>query len=255
MGSVLTTGSDVLHRECPVADDHGVLARHDAVVYLIKHAVPDLPLEERLVLVGLLSRQREVPRVEHDGTGVERLLVLGLGLGHKLPVMELACADVLDGHLVLLHLPPPLRRELLCHGTAYVDDVHLLDVGLEADVGQDPVLLADTLEVLQEPIARGPGRVEHRRDGVVLIELQVVSTVLGLQLRGRVRLVHPRGASDHGHAVEDHEVRIAPLEQQHGGLEAYVPRPDDCLGTFVLHALPLEALDPADKQLGPHLVG
>mmetsp|Transcript_60085 Transcript_60085/g.178906 ORF Transcript_60085/g.178906 Transcript_60085/m.178906 type:complete len:238 (-) Transcript_60085:541-1254(-) len=235
-------------------DDAGVLAGDLAVIHLVEHAVPDLAVKQVFVLVGLLPRNRQVAGVEHDGAAVKPRLVHSVGSRDELPMRELRHVNPLGGELVLLDHVPLLGGEHLRGGAADVVDVHLLDVRAELAVGQDAVLLAHLVEVLQEPVPRRPGRVEHGWDGVVLVKLKVVSTILGLQLGRGVRLVHPRGATNPVHPVEDDEVCVLLLQEDHRGLEANVPSPDDGLRVPVLHPGLLEALDPADGHLRPDLV-
>mmetsp|Transcript_66412 Transcript_66412/g.205749 ORF Transcript_66412/g.205749 Transcript_66412/m.205749 type:complete len:512 (-) Transcript_66412:2-1537(-) len=251
---VLAARAHVLHGEGAVADNAGVLARHHAVVHLVEHAVADLPLERKLVLVGLLPGERKVPRVEHDAGGVEGPLVHRLRVGLELAVLQLRHADVLDRELIPFHLPPVVHLEALHHAAGMVNEVHVLDVRAELHVGQDAVLLADLVEVLQEPVARGPRRVEHRGAGVLLVELQVVGAVLRLQLGGRVCLVHPGRAAYAEHAVEDHEVEVLARREEHGHAQADVAGADDHLRVGVLVRQPLEGLDALDGHLAHDLL-
>lgn len=76
----------------------------------------------------------------------------------------------------------------------------------------------------------------HRRPWqlVVLAVLQVVSAELGLQLRGAVRVLHPRHAADLPEAVDDGEGRDALAEVAQRLSEAHVPGTDDEDGVRVL---------------------
>mmetsp|Transcript_24578 Transcript_24578/g.70666 ORF Transcript_24578/g.70666 Transcript_24578/m.70666 type:complete len:287 (-) Transcript_24578:822-1682(-) len=167
---VLAACPHVLHREGAVAHDDGVLPRDQAVVHLVEHAVADLALELGLALVGLLPRQREVPWIEHDSGAVEDRLLRLVGLGHELPVVKLRQVDLGRGEPVLVDHVPLVRGERLRGRAGDIYEVHLLDVGAELAVGQDAVLLADLVEVLEQPVPRGPGRVEHAGDRIVLVE-------------------------------------------------------------------------------------
>mmetsp|Transcript_43466 Transcript_43466/g.117218 ORF Transcript_43466/g.117218 Transcript_43466/m.117218 type:complete len:537 (-) Transcript_43466:538-2148(-) len=252
---VLAACSHVLHGEGAVTNDDGILPRDDAVVHLIKHAIADFPLKLVLVLVSLLPRDRQIPWVKEDGTGVKDCLVLGLGSRLESSVVELRHLDGLGGELVLVDHVPLRGREHLGHCAGDVKEVHVLHVGAELAVRQNAVLLADRVEVLQEAVAGGPGRVEHRRQGVVHVELEVIGPELRLQLRGGVGLVHPGSPTDPRHAVKDDKVRVLLLEQDHGSLETNVPRADDGLWVLVLRPGLGEGLEANDSQLWPNLVG
>mmetsp|Transcript_67384 Transcript_67384/g.150941 ORF Transcript_67384/g.150941 Transcript_67384/m.150941 type:complete len:404 (+) Transcript_67384:439-1650(+) len=178
---ILAAGSYVLHRKGAVANNDGILSGDNAVVHLVKHAIADLAVKLVLTLVGLFSRDRQVPWVEEDCARVEICLILSICFGLELPVMELGNVDLLNGELVLVDHVPFVGGEHLGHAASDVKEVHILDVRLELAVRQDAILLANLVEVLQEPVAGGPRRVEHRRNGVVLVELKMVCTVLRLQ--------------------------------------------------------------------------
>mmetsp|Transcript_45703 Transcript_45703/g.136588 ORF Transcript_45703/g.136588 Transcript_45703/m.136588 type:complete len:368 (-) Transcript_45703:181-1284(-) len=248
----LTARSDVLDSKGSVTNDSHILAFDFLVVDLIEHGIPNVPVEDILAFVSLLPGQGQVSREHADAADVHRLLLpSGLRGGRQhLAVLQPALLHALGGELVPLDAQGLGAREL--PPTAH--DLHGLHVGVQADVGHDPDLVRDALKVIEERVAGRPGGREVRGDGELLPVGEVVGPVLRLQLRGAVRLVHPRGTADPEHAVEDDEVEVLPLVQKHRHPQADVPRADDGLGVAVLVRQPLERLDPLDRHVPGHLL-
>mmetsp|Transcript_72910 Transcript_72910/g.213629 ORF Transcript_72910/g.213629 Transcript_72910/m.213629 type:complete len:421 (-) Transcript_72910:249-1511(-) len=249
----LTAGTDVFHREGAMPNDRHGQALQEMVVNLIEHSVADVPLEVLLALVGLLPGQREVAREHADGPGVEllhRCLLVPCLLRHELPVPQPRFSHLLRPQLIPDHLqglrPGP--------GALVGDDVHLLDVGVERDVGHDSGFVDAALEHVEKCIARGPRGREEGGDRVVLAKAEVVGAVLRLQLGCGVRLVHPRGSANPVHAIEHAEVQLLPLNQEHCHAEAKVARPDDHLRVVILVRLAGEGFNALHKHVPVNLL-
>mmetsp|Transcript_66049 Transcript_66049/g.204437 ORF Transcript_66049/g.204437 Transcript_66049/m.204437 type:complete len:483 (+) Transcript_66049:552-2000(+) len=253
MHAKLAAGADVLHRESAVSHDRHVQALELVVVDLVEHGVADVAAEDILALVGLLPGQREVAGEHADARGFElflgRLLVSRL-CRHKLPVLQPPLKHLLRYQVVPDHLQSLRPRE----GAVVGDDGHLLDIRVETDVRHDALFLHRLLEHVEERVARGPGGCEESGDGVVLTVGKVVGTVLRLQLGRGVGLVHPGGAADPAHPVEDDEVQLLPLVEEHCHTQAEVACADDDLGVLVLLRQPRERGDALHNHLPIHLL-
>mmetsp|Transcript_90179 Transcript_90179/g.280761 ORF Transcript_90179/g.280761 Transcript_90179/m.280761 type:complete len:230 (+) Transcript_90179:1585-2274(+) len=81
----------------------------------------------------------------------------------------------------------------------------------------------------------------------------MVRAVLSLQLRGAVRLIHPRCPADSEHAVEDHKV-VARLVQEHCHAQADVPGTDNHLRVRVLELWLLESSDAPHSHAARNLL-
>mmetsp|Transcript_34323 Transcript_34323/g.103436 ORF Transcript_34323/g.103436 Transcript_34323/m.103436 type:complete len:236 (+) Transcript_34323:1587-2294(+) len=82
----------------------------------------------------------------------------------------------------------------------------------------------------------------------------MVGTKLCLQLGGAIGLVHPGGAAHAAHAVDDAEVELPALHEEHGHAEAQVPGADDHLGVLVHVGQPLEGADALHNHVAAHLL-
>mmetsp|Transcript_115493 Transcript_115493/g.257972 ORF Transcript_115493/g.257972 Transcript_115493/m.257972 type:complete len:320 (-) Transcript_115493:79-1038(-) len=227
-----------------MTDDGHVLTLEGVIVNLVEHGVSDVPVELALAFVSLRPGQGEIAGEHGDARSVEDLclLLLAAGVGNQLPITQPLGFDLLDGDVV--HIGGLLG---LLHP-------NLLDVGVQADVWHNPLLLSHILEHVQESVARRPRCREISWNLVLLAIAEMVSPVLGLQLRGAVRLIHPRCSANSEHAIKDNEVGILPLAQEHCHAKTDVPSTDDHLRVLMLLRFPLERLDPLDKHLRPHLL-
>mmetsp|Transcript_90177 Transcript_90177/g.280754 ORF Transcript_90177/g.280754 Transcript_90177/m.280754 type:complete len:382 (+) Transcript_90177:222-1367(+) len=252
MDAKLAARADVLHREGAVPHNGHVQALQLVVVNLVEHGVAYVPAKGVLALVGLLPGQREIAGEHADAGGMELLLgsLVVVLLRHELPVLEPSSGHILGRQLVPDDLEGLRPRE----GAVVRDDGHLLDVGVELDVGHDPLLLDGHLEHVEERVARGPRGREAGGNGVVLTEREVVRSVLRLQLGSGVGLVHPGGTTDPAHPIEDDKVQLLPLVEEHRHAKAEVPCSDDHLGVLVLVGLAREGGDALHHHLPLHLL-
>mmetsp|Transcript_79404 Transcript_79404/g.177809 ORF Transcript_79404/g.177809 Transcript_79404/m.177809 type:complete len:236 (-) Transcript_79404:405-1112(-) len=213
-----------------MTDDGHVLTLEGVIVNLVEHGVSDVPVELALAFVSLRPGQGEIAGEHGDARSVEDLclLLLAAGVGNQLPITQPLGFDLLDGDVV--HIGGLLG---LLHP-------NLLDVGVQADVWHNPLLLSHILEHVQESVARRPRCREISWNLVLLAIAEMVSPVLGLQLRGAVRLIHPRCSPNSEHAVEDNKVELFPFDQEHCHPKADVPCTDNHLRVRVLSSLPFE---------------
>mmetsp|Transcript_65238 Transcript_65238/g.183636 ORF Transcript_65238/g.183636 Transcript_65238/m.183636 type:complete len:516 (+) Transcript_65238:46-1593(+) len=176
---VLHACADVLDRERAHPDDGDILPGEGVVIALVHDAVVDRTPESVLALVLLPLRVRQIPREEEEARHLRG--------AHVLPLVD---ADQVVGLL-----------------RPHLDNIKLLDVGVESDVRRYSPLVADLLEVVEQLVPRGPRR--HALGGVALVRVvEVVGAQLRLDLGPLVRVLQPGGAADPMSSVQHDEIRV-----------------------------------------------
>mmetsp|Transcript_25371 Transcript_25371/g.58848 ORF Transcript_25371/g.58848 Transcript_25371/m.58848 type:complete len:234 (+) Transcript_25371:1109-1810(+) len=209
-----------------MADDGNVLPRRLLVAKLIEHAISDGAPEFVLSLVLFLTRKGEIPRVDHDSGGCQALFLA-------------ARSQALDRHFVLC-----IELDALC--------LHFLDFGEEPAIWQNAELLRALLKHLQQLITGRPW-VVVRGARQRLIKAQVVHAQLSLKFGRHVRLVPPSHPTDLGLPVEDHEIVLAVLQEDHGLPQADMPGTHDDYWVFQLRPFTFETLDAFHQDLASYL--
>mmetsp|Transcript_114782 Transcript_114782/g.305157 ORF Transcript_114782/g.305157 Transcript_114782/m.305157 type:complete len:480 (-) Transcript_114782:2-1441(-) len=236
LAPVLDARPRVLHGKGAIAEDASAAILQVVVGRVVVHAVAHAALEALLARVLDDAIPSHAPGVVVYNRGVELL------------------------HQGAVRLP--LRHEgqhvLAVDRLLVANDVQLDDVGPEAEVRLDPVLLGRPLEVLQHLRLVGPDAPTLRVGDPIAQELSARPHVEGRQLRlqprGLVRGGDPAVAADNVVAVKAHDVAVAVLHVGHRRLEAVVPCTDDADRCVPHVRLGREALDASHNRLGCYLV-